>query len=176
MRLRTMPSFLASLFISVLALLSLNVIGMTDFLLPSKAQAIICPDGSFLPDERADECPTASGAGAPCDTDGSVLGMPTWYKYLPGTTDVGGKCRPYIENSADTLPIGIAVLEIMLRFAGILAAGFVTVGAFKYITSQGEPDAAKGAKSTIINAIIGLILTILATGIVSFIGNNINAS
>lgn len=51
---------------------------------------------------------------------------------------------------------------------------FVIVGAAKYITSQGEPDRAKQARDSIINALIGLAIAIVAAGVVSFIGNKLS--
>ena len=41
------------------------------------------------------------------------------------------------------------------------------------MTSNGEPDRTKGAKDTILNALIGLVVAIVASSVVSFIGNSI---
>ena len=37
--------------------------------------------------------------------------------------------------------------------------------------SQGQPESLKGAKATITNAIVGLVIVLVATGFVQFIGN-----
>ena len=50
---------------------------------------------------------------------------------------------------------------------------FVMVGGARYITSQGEPENIKAAQQTILNAIIGGIIALLASGIVAFIGRTI---
>jgi hypothetical protein len=67
----------------------------------------------------------------------------------------------------------MAVSEILLRLASIIAVGFIIFGGFKYITSQGEPDRAKDARSTIINSLIGLAVTIVAASVVAFIGRSL---
>jgi hypothetical protein len=114
---------------------------------------------------------------ADCSSNNSsVLGVPTWYKYLTGTRDKTGGCVFKIEKTKDLLPVGIAVLEIMLRLAGLVATAFIVVGGVKYITSQGEPESAKNAKSTIINSLIGLMLVLLSVGIVNFVGNRLSGT
>ncbi len=111
---------------------------------------------------------------------GSFLGFPTWYKYLePNLVD--NECKLTFPKDSDgnesvilAIPrILLAVFEIILRIAGLAAVGFIIFGGFQYLISQGEPDRTKGAKSTILNAVIGLAITISATAIVNLIGRNI---
>ena len=97
------------------------------------------------------------------------LGLPTWYKYLNPEFD-GSKCELQANFPEDLGKIGLALVEILLRVGGMVAVAFVIYGGFKYITSQGEPDNTKNARQTILNAVIGLVIAILATAIVSFIG------
>jgi hypothetical protein len=112
-------------------------------------------------------------ADAACEGfDKSILGIPTWYKYLEGE-DVSGKCTPVVNAVDDVLPIGLAVLEAALTLGGIVAVVMVFVGGFKYVISQGEPDKAAGGRKTVTNALIGLAIIILATRVVSFIGNRL---
>lgn len=124
---------------------------------------------------------TASVAvAAPCNPDNSLLGIPTWYKYLEGE-DSGGRCSPVLEDRGDddprrfnvVLPIALAVLEIFIRLAGVVAVVMIFIGAFRFITTQGNAEKAASARKTIINAIIGLVIVILATTIVNFIGNSL---
>jgi Type IV secretion system pilin len=118
-------------------------------------------------------------AGGPCELSDNFLGIPTWYKYLDKETDSTGKCNVVLsggdteEKANSALPIGLALLEATLRLAGLVAVVMVFWGGFKYITSQGNPDSAKGARTTVINAIIGLVIVIVSTSLVTFIGGNI---
>lgn len=115
----------------------------------------------------AQPAPAATGGG--CQT-GSFFGLPTWYKYL--TLD-STNCDPIILSSAD-LPksvalIALAVLEMLLTLAGVIAVFMVVMGGFKYVTSQGEPDKIANAKDTLLNAVTGAMIAILASQIVSYI-------
>lgn len=116
--------------------------------------------------------------GDTCDpvaTANSFLGLPHWFEYLSGEEDAFGKCVPTVDwNSVgDIWLIGLAGIDILLRIAAMVAIGYIIYAGFLYMTSNGEPDRAKGAKDTILNALIGLVITVVATGIVSFIGNTI---
>lgn len=124
--------------------------------------------------------PTVSAAeGDACTLSGSFLGLPTWYKYLDAEEDASGRCSPVLSGSDaegrvnSALPIGLAVLEAMLRLAGMVAVVMIFVAGFKFITSDGSPDKAAGARKTVINAIIGLVIVVLSTGLVSFIGRTL---
>jgi hypothetical protein len=77
------------------------------------------------------------------------LGFPTWYEYIRVP---GGSCSEIqITNINDVWLIVAAVVEILLRVAGIFAVAFVMYGGFQYITSQAEPEKVNRAKNTIIN-------------------------
>jgi hypothetical protein len=67
----------------------------------------------------------------------------------------------------------LAVIDDLLRLAGLLAVGYVIYGAIRYILSQGSPEETAKAQSTIVNALIGLALAMLAVGIVSFVGGKL---
>lgn len=103
---------------------------------------------------------------------GGMLGIPTWYKYLGGDSS-DGKCVPIFTIPDDIGAVLLAVFEIILRVGALVAVGFIIYGGFQFILAQGEPDRIKGARSTIINSLIGLIITILATAVVNLIANNI---
>ncbi|MBP7857930.1 hypothetical protein KA016_02610 [Candidatus Saccharibacteria bacterium] len=126
----------------------------------------------------------------------SFLGLKPWFAYLPekGTDSTGAEINMFDENCQvvgfHLLPDGSAtgsnkshlpavllvIADDLLRLAGLVAVAFVIVGGAKYITSQGEPDRAKQARESIINALIGLAIAIVAAGVVSFIGNKLTGS
>lgn len=122
----------------------------------------------------------------------SFLGLPAWYKYLdvgPQINDVG-EAVPNGDPCAINGPrqdgkfhwqkaagfVGIAVFEALLRIAAIVAVVYVVYGGFRYITSQGEPEGAKSARDTILNALIGVVIAIAAASIVSFIMQRLTAA
>jgi hypothetical protein len=115
-----------------------------------------------------------------CHRTSGFLGFPTWYEYLdigPKQNDPCAIIGPKEDGDFSfrkALPrIALALVDIMLRVAGMVAVAYTIFGGFKYMTSQGEPDATKQAQGTVINALIGLAIAILATTIVSFVGSKL---
>lgn len=100
--------------------------------------------------------------------------VPTWYKYLDSET-VGGKCSPKFSfnNQTDIIRILLAVFEIVLFVGGIIAVAYVIYGGFLYLTSTGEPDKARNGRTTIINALVGLFVTMSAVALVNLVGRNV---
>lgn len=99
--------------------------------------------------------------------------IPTWYHYIKRSPDATGHCGLNFTFPNDLGLVMLALVEILLRVGAIVAIGYVIYGGFMYLTSQGEPDKAKNAQQTITNAIIGLVIALLATGIVAFIGGQL---
>ena len=123
-------------------------------------------------------------ASAACGQDKKFFGLPTWYKYLEFdqnceikikerivTYDSKGKVKKVNDqiNFKTIWLILFAVVEIILRLAGFLAFVFVLVGGFKYVLSQGNPEKTANALQTIKNALIGVIIAIVASQLVSFL-------
>jgi hypothetical protein len=95
--------------------------------------------------------------------------IPTWYEFLPSQLDSNGNCVPSIAHLADVWLIVLAIIDILLRVASLVAIFFIIYGGITYATSQGSPEATAKARSTILNAIIGLALSVASAGIVAFI-------
>lgn len=130
-------------------------------------------------EEAAASSTTAEGVCG--DENQGFLSFPTWYKYLDKAPGAGGRCDIAVPKDAEgntridqvVTPVLLAIFEIILRIGGIAAVGFIIFGGFQYLISQGEPDRTKGAKNTILNAVIGLVITLSASAIVNLIGRNI---
>ncbi|MBP9761846.1 hypothetical protein KBD11_02130 [Candidatus Saccharibacteria bacterium] len=128
--------------------------------------------------------PVPPGVAEQCSQ--TFLGVRSWFVYLPDAvfTDRDGVVSCNIENfelfgaagdgkESYVLNVVLAVLDGLLRVAGLVAVAFVIVGGAKYITSQGEPEKSNQARASIINALIGLVIAIIATAVVSFVGNRL---
>ncbi|HLZ15299.1 MAG TPA: pilin [Candidatus Saccharimonadales bacterium] len=106
---------------------------------------------------------------------GDFLGFPKWYAYLPGQQTISGDpnippvCTPAITQLSDIWLIVAAIIEIMLRIGALAAIGLIVYGGFQYMTSQGDPGKTKQARGTIINALIGLVISVSAATIVTFV-------
>lgn len=76
-----------------------------------------------------------------------------------------------IPNVSDATTIITRVIQVLLAIAGLVAVIFLIVGGFRYITAGGNEETAESAKKTILNAIIGIVVIILAFVIVRVISN-----
>jgi Type IV secretion system pilin len=112
--------------------------------------------------------------GATCSH--SFFGIPPWYKYLIAAGKLDDTCRVTNLKIPDDLSlVALGIVDILLRLAGLVAVGYVIYGGIQYVVSQGEPDRTKRAQGTIVNALIGLAITIVSVAIVSFIGNKVGS-
>jgi hypothetical protein len=60
-------------------------------------------------------------------------------------------------------------MKLLATITGIASIIIIIVGAIKYITSAGDATSINSAKNTILYALIGLIISILAQGIILFV-------
>lgn len=61
------------------------------------------------------------------------------------------------------------VVNGFLALIAMIAVIFILIGGIKYITSQGDEDAAAAAKNTILFAVIGLIVIGFSAVVVNFV-------
>ncbi len=118
---------------------------------------------------------TNSNFAASCSNSSAIstfLKFPTWYEYLPSTT-INGVCTPQVTSLNGIWLIVAAVIEILLRVAAIIAVIIIIIGGIQFIISQGDPNQTKKARDTIINAVIGLVISISASIVVTFVAGTI---
>jgi hypothetical protein len=77
-------------------------------------------------------------------------------------------------NSSQSLTELIANV-IMLLFAGAIAVVFVIIGGYQYLTSGGNEETAEKGKKTLINAIIGVVIIVMAYVIINVIVNLVSS-
>jgi len=61
------------------------------------------------------------------------------------------------------------VVNTLIFVIGLVAVIMLIVGGFRYVFSQGNEKAVQGAKDTILYAIIGIVVAVLAFAIVNFV-------
>ena len=112
----------------------------------------------------------------------TFLGFPVWFR---GLTVSNTNCElkrldkespdfAEITDKSKILPIYIGkivlnVVEMLLMAVGYVAVGFILYGGFMYLTSGGNAENVKKAKSAITGAVIGLVICLTAIIIVNFI-------
>lgn len=113
-------------------------------------------------------------ATAPGGCIKDFLGLHPWYYYLPRSNFNGCDIKNFnllpSGGHSDIALVLAAILDDLLRIAGLVAVAYVIIGAVQYIASQGDPESTGRAQSTIINALIGLAVTVAAVTFVSFVG------
>ncbi len=73
--------------------------------------------------------------------------------------------------------IAVTVVNILSIVVGIVAVVMIIFGGFRYITSGGESNNVSSAKNTLLFAIVGLVIVVLAQVIVRWvIGTSTNIS
>ncbi len=143
--------------------------------------------------------PASAASSTPANVEHcnkNIFGMRAWYYYMDqeftsasAPKDIHGnqdaceiKCFNIFDlstpndcgkKSSDIPAVFLAVIDDLLRVAGLVAVAFVLVGAFKYVISEGNPEKTSEAKSSILNALIGMAVAMTAIAFISFIGSKL---
>lgn len=115
--------------------------------------AFVVLGGAFLTTPQALATPCTSGPNCMQNGLNSVNSG--------SKTDVGGLIK--------------SIVNAMLFLLGAVAVVMIVVGGIRYTTSNGDSSQISGAKNTIMYAVIGLIIAILAYAIVNFVVKQIGA-
>ena len=116
---------------------------------------------------------TPGTASAACSS--GFLTFPAWYNGL-----VDGSCNI---QSPDKVTGGLKgfifkiisnIIEIALQVVAYISVGFIIYGGFLYMIGAGTADKMVSARKTILNAIIGLVLSFFSIVIVNVIASRIN--
>ncbi len=87
-----------------------------------------------------------------------------------GVSAVGGKNACNNAGAGTELGDFIKkIINILLFVIGAVAVLVILIGGIRYVLSAGDGNATKGAKDTILYAIIGLVVAIMAYAIVNFV-------
>lgn len=115
------------------------------------------------------------------DCEKPFLGIPVWYRGLAvldtdGNCSVAGPGQQLSGGSGNTLDLGgfiwhiaLNIIEIGLFIVGYIAFFFIMFGGFQFLTGGGNPAQIEKARKTILNAVIGLAISIGAVAIVNLI-------
>ena len=116
--------------------------------------ALLAPTTSAMPAlQFAAKCP-----------GGGVLNFPAWYDGL----QCDGS-QPTISKLNDFWVIALNVVGMLIALVSYFALGYIIWGGFKYIKSQGQPNAIGEAKMAIIQAIAGLVIALSSFAIIRFV-------
>lgn len=69
-----------------------------------------------------------------------------------------------------------SVINVILYIIGAIAVLMIVIGGLRYVISGGDSSQTKSAKDTILYAVIGLVIAVMAYAIVNFVVANLNVS
>lgn len=81
---------------------------------------------------------------------------------IAGKAQIGG-------GTTDLYVIAGRIINVVLGFLGIVLLFYFLYGGFKWMTSGGEEDGVKEAKTMIKNAVIGLVIVMAAYALSDFV-------
>ncbi len=106
----------------------------------------------------ADDTATGGGTGGSSACTGSATEC-----LSQGVNNAGGGSNSIkLEDGIKT------IVNVLLFVLGAIAVIMIIIGGIRYATSNGDASATKSAKDTVLYAVIGLIVAILAYAIVNF--------
>ncbi len=68
------------------------------------------------------------------------------------------------------------VINTLIYIIAIISVIVIVVGGIRYVTSAGNPQHATAARETIIYAVVGLVVSIMAYAIVNFVLNHVGSA
>lgn len=111
-------------------------------------------------------------AATSCDK-GSFFAFPRWWKYIDSSKIDTGTCTINAKIPDDILPISLAIVDMLLRVAGLIAIVSIIIAGVSYITAAGAVEKTASARRRIYNSLIGLAIVAIASSVVAFIGNTL---
>ncbi len=118
-------------------------------------------------------------AATTCSSAKGFLTFPVWYRGLnPSASDCSiidpNKLYPITGGNSYGLShfiwqIVLNIMDMALQLVGYVSVGFILYGGFTMIISSGAPDVMAKGRKTILDAIIGLIISIASVGIINLV-------
>ncbi len=115
-------------------------------------------------------CIASPSYAAKKETTANICGDNT----IPAAVQAANGCKD--KTDEDTLPsIIINIINVVIGVLGLAAVVFIVIGGISYMTSSGEAAKIEKARKTILYALIGLGICVLAFAIVNFAVGIINS-
>lgn len=89
-----------------------------------------------------------------------------------GAADRTSVCGEADGGKDEAFNIIETIISTLLIVAGMIAVVMIVIGGFKYVMSAGDNNATTAAKNTVLYAVIGLVVAIMAYTIVNFVVGN----
>lgn len=117
-----------------------------------------------------------------------VLGLTAAPAFAANCTDTGNGQGLSLQNGADCSRgagqqeqlfgqqgVFKTITDVLLFLIGAISVIMLIIGGIRYVVSGGESSAVQSAKNTILYAIVGVVVAILAYAVVNFVIGNFSA-
>ena len=97
----------------------------------------------------------------------------------PNPLQSGANCSASKSNTSSLFGTGgtfQVIADTLIYIVGAIAVIMLIIGGLRYVISQGSKDGVEQAKNTILYAVIGIVVAILAYAIVNFITGSLAPS
>jgi cytochrome bd-type quinol oxidase subunit 2 len=91
-----------------------------------------------------------------------------------GKTNLATSFNQDATNPTDIRLVVVRIINVFLSFLGLIMVILILLAGFNWMTSRGEEDVVKKAKSQIKTAVIGLVIVLCSYVIVNFVVDTIN--
>lgn len=115
--------------------------------------------------------PSASALSSSQPLQTLAVGVSAQDQVKKGIDNAGGTVNNFNIGTAIT-----NIVNIMLYALGAIAVIMIVIGGIRYTTSNGDSNGIQSAKNTILYAVAGLVVAILAYAIVNFVVSNLLGS
>ena len=115
--------------------------------------------------------PSASALSASQPLQTFAAGVSAQDQVKKGIDNAGGTVNNFNIGTAIT-----NIINIMLYALGAIAVIMIIIGGIRYTTSNGDSNGIQSAKNTILYAVAGLVVAILAYAIVNFVVSDLLGS
>ncbi|HEX5744474.1 MAG TPA: hypothetical protein VFX84_03450 [Candidatus Saccharimonadales bacterium] len=117
------------------------------------------------------------------------LGLEPWYHFMSDSSlgthgdpcaikcfNIFPQANPNAcgQTASDIPGVVLAIIDDLLRLAALVAVAFIIIGSFQYVGSRGNSERTAAAQTTIMNALTGLAVALVAVALISFIGNQLH--
>lgn len=101
----------------------------------------------------------------------ATLAATTKQEAKDGVTAIGGNEDG--NKAGDVTKTIQDIINILLFLVGLIAVLMIVIAGFRFVTSNGDANTVSSAKNTIIYAVIGIVIAVMAYAIVNFVLVNI---
>jgi hypothetical protein len=90
-----------------------------------------------------------------------------------GVNGAGGNGQSPAQAGSNVNQTIKSIINVLSVAVGVVAVIMIIIGGFRYVTSGGKQESVAGAKSTILYAVVGLMVAALAQVIIRFVLTNV---